>query len=95
MPKRANSIEAFLLLSKWLRNMTPLYLNVLKQGDVPEQFTGTLHSVDIPENQIGFAVARTHELLDIDLTAALFVVGSDSLVAERFKDRIVLREFVH
>ena len=95
MPKRANSVEAFLLLSKWLRTMTPLHLDILKQGEPPEQFTGILHSIDIPEKQIGFAIARTNEFLDLDLTAAMFVVGSDSIVAERFRDRIVLREFVH
>lgn len=95
MRLHGTSVEAFKLFSKWMSDATPLRLDIVKHGALPEQFTGTLHFIDTPEKQIGFAVARTPEFLDIDLTAALFVVGSDFVEAERFKDRIVIRELVH
>jgi hypothetical protein len=95
MHNKATAAEAFLMFIKWMNAGTALHLKILKHGEIPEQFIGVLHSIDMQEKQVGFAVAKTHQFLDIDLTAALFVVSKNSVEAERFRDRIVLREHVH
>jgi hypothetical protein len=95
MRNRATAAQAFLIFIKWMNEGTPLSLTILKHGEIPEQFTGVLHSIDMQEKQLGFAVAKTHHFLDIDLTAALFVVSKNSVEAERFRDRVVFREHVN
>ena len=95
MRNQEMAAKAFLMFIKWMNEGIPLHLSILKHGEIPEQFIGVLHTIDIQEKQVGFAVAKTREFLDIGLTNALFVVSKDSVEAERFRDRIVLREHLH